>query len=156
MNTDSCLSSPGCTPPKYTKLDCLSQRSTSWAQASHRHQCKLLLQSSLLSRWQWEYKCHWGIPNPHSSTAPITLSHVPNIKLDTWADRLLRNLQVNCSNNHLVHQPYYHPFSVLDSGYTLPPLLVLITSSSGTFPPISIPSLLSLSPLTPSANSSVA
>ena len=64
-----------------------------------------------------------GPPQPPFLYCPITLSRVPNIRLDTWAYRLLRNLQVNCSNNCLVHQPYYHPFSVLDSGYTLPPFL---------------------------------
>jgi len=65
-----------------------------------------------------------GLPNPHPSPIPIPLVHVPDIRLDAWAYRLLRSLQVNRSNDRLVHWPYYRPFSTLDQGHVHPPFLL--------------------------------
>jgi len=65
-----------------------------------------------------------GLPNPHPSPIPIPLVRVPDIRLDAWAYRLLRSLQVNRSNDRLVHRPYYRPFSTLDQGHVHPPFLL--------------------------------
>jgi len=65
-----------------------------------------------------------GLPNPHSSTAPITPVRVSDVRQDAWAYRLLRSLQVNRSSDRLVHRPYYQPFSAVDQGFTYPPFLV--------------------------------
>jgi len=65
-----------------------------------------------------------GLPNPHPSSTPITPVRVSDIRQDAWAYRLLRSLQVNRSSDHLVHHPYYQPFSAVDQGFTYPPFLV--------------------------------
>jgi len=65
-----------------------------------------------------------GLPNPHSSSAPIAPVRVSDVRQDAWAYRLLRSLQVNRSSDRLVHRPYYRPFSAVDQGFTYPPFLV--------------------------------
>ena len=64
-----------------------------------------------------------GLPSPFTSLPPIAPVRVPDIRLDVWAYRLLRSLQVNRSGGRLVHQPYYRPFSSISQGYTSPPFL---------------------------------
>jgi len=65
-----------------------------------------------------------SLPNPHKSTSPIAFVAVPDIRLLLWSYRILRSLQSNLSSGQLIHQPYYHPISALDQGYTNPPFLL--------------------------------
>jgi len=64
-----------------------------------------------------------SLPNPFPSTSPITFVTVPNVRFHLWSYRALRSLQSNLSSGQLIHQPYNHPVSTIDQGYTHPPPL---------------------------------
>ena len=63
-------------------------------------------------------------PSPFSSTAPIPLHPVQDIRDQLWSYRLQCSLETNWSSPPFIHQPYYLPFSVLDAGFTAPPFLL--------------------------------
>ena len=63
-------------------------------------------------------------PSPFSSTAPIPLQPVQDIRDQLWSYHLQRSLETNWSHPLFIHQPCYLPFSVLDTGFTAPPFLI--------------------------------
>ena len=64
-------------------------------------------------------------PSPFSSTAPIPLQPVQDVRDQLWSYCLQRSLETNWSNPPFIHQPYYLPFSALDAGFTVPPFLII-------------------------------
>ena len=67
-------------------------------------------------------------PSPFSSTAPIPLQPVQDVRDQLWSYHLQRSLETNWSSPPFIHQPYYLPFSALDAGFTAPPFLIKCTS----------------------------
>ena len=63
-------------------------------------------------------------PSPFSSTAPIPLHPVQDVRDQLWSYWLQHSLETNWSHPPFIHQPYYLPFSVLDTGFTAPPFLI--------------------------------
>ena len=63
-------------------------------------------------------------PSPFSSTAPLPLHPVQDVRDQLWSYHLQRSLETNWSNPSFLHQPYYLPFSALDAGFTAPPFLI--------------------------------
>ena len=63
-------------------------------------------------------------PTPFSSTAPIPLQPVQDVRDQLWSYRLQPSLETNWSSPPFIHQPYYLPFSALDAGFTAPPFLI--------------------------------
>ena len=63
-------------------------------------------------------------PSPFSSTAPIPLQPVQDVRDQLWSYRLQRSLETNWTSPPFIHQPYYLPFSALDAGFTAPPFLI--------------------------------
>ena len=63
-------------------------------------------------------------PTPFSSTAPIPLQPVQDVRDQLWSYCLQRSLETNWSSPPFIHQPYYLPFSALDAGFTAPPFLI--------------------------------
>ena len=63
-------------------------------------------------------------PSPFSSTAPIPLQPIQDVRDQLWSYCLQHSLETNWSHPPFIHQPYYLPFSVLDVGFTAPPFLI--------------------------------
>ena len=63
-------------------------------------------------------------PSPFSSTAPLPLHPVQDIRDQLWSYHLQHSLEHNWSAPPFLHQPYYLPFSVLDAGFTAPPFFI--------------------------------
>src|SRR5258708_8511313 len=64
------------------------------------------------------------LPNPLPFHTPVPFVAVPDIRFHLWTYRVLRSLQSNRTGGHLLHVPYYRPFSSIDTGHIFPPFLI--------------------------------
>src|SRR5258705_10677090 len=64
------------------------------------------------------------VPTPLPFHTPVPFVAVPDIRFHLWTYRVLRSLQSNRTGGHLLHAPYYRPFSSIDTGHIFPPFLI--------------------------------